>query len=125
MKNIQIAYMIAAFGIAMFVYQVHQISGLNEEAAVWRSQADALSNPGAGPFVRSFFDGLTFGAFADEGIFTEGKKMERAGNQLEATRASLLSRYESAVTFRNWGLMLGLGGGFVAYILRKKTASAA
>ena len=119
MKKIQIAYVIAAIGALVFLYQIHQISGLNEEAAVWRSQADALANPGAAPLIRSFVDGLTFGAFADEGIFTESKKMERAGNQLDATRASILSRYNSAVSFRNWGLIIALGAGSVAFMLKR------
>jgi hypothetical protein len=121
MKNHQIAYWVAAFGAVMFLYQIHKISGLNEEAAVLISQADAHNNPGAGSYIRSFFDGLTLGAFADEGIFTEAKKSEREGQYLESARASILSRYGDAVTYRNWGLILGIGGGVVGWILQKKS----
>ena len=125
MKNIQIAYLVAAFGVAMFLYQLHQISGLNEEAAVFCAQLNAHNNPGGGTYARAFFDGLTFGAFADEGVFTEAKKSEREGSQLELARVSLISRYENAASYRNWGLIIGIIGIVAVWVLRTKSPNAA
>jgi hypothetical protein len=124
MKPFQIALIVAVAGAVMFFYQVHQITGLNEEAAAWRSQVDQYNNPGASPFIRAFFDGLTLGAFSDEGIFTESKKIERAGQQLEATRVSIVSRYASAVSSRNWGFVVAAGALITSWVLKKKTPSA-
>ena len=121
MKNLQIAYLVAALGAAMFLYQIHQISKLNEEASVWRSQSDAHDNPGAGTYVRAFFDGFTLGAFANGDIFSEANKSEREGRQLDALRASIVSRYGTAVSYRNWGFIISIFAGWVAYKLRKNT----
>ena len=120
MKNHQIAYWMAAIGTLIFLYQVHRISGLNEEAAVLRSQFNAHKNPVTGTYVRAFFDGLTLGAFADEGIFNGAKKSEREDQYLESARASILSRYEDAVSYLNWGLLLAVSGFVGGVILEKK-----
>jgi hypothetical protein len=121
MKNSQIAYWVAAFGAVMFVYQIHEISGLEEAAAVWRSQVDAHNNPGVGTYFRAFFDGFTLGAFSQGDVFSEAHKSEREGKQLEATRAALLARYQQAVSYRNWGLAIGVGGVVVGMALERKS----
>lgn len=48
----------------------------------------SIINSGA----RAFFDGMTFGAFADEGMFTESKKIERWGNEVAQKDAARIER---------------------------------
>jgi hypothetical protein len=127
MKPYQVAYLVAAIAVVTFFYQIHQISGLNEEAAVLVSQIDQHNSLSAnsGSFVRAFFDGATLGAFADEGIFTEAKKSEREGSQLNAQRASLFSRYGDAVYYRNAGLVVAIIAGIVGYTIKRKSQNVA
>ena len=42
--------------------------------------------------ARAFFDGLTFGMFADEGVFTEAKKIERWSNEVAQKDAARVER---------------------------------
>jgi hypothetical protein len=94
--------------------------------------------------VRSFFDGFTLGAFTDEGVFTESKKIERWANdfaqrnavcvekarQIQAAYASLVeedktlrqavareySKYKSANSARSWSLLVGIAAVVFAII---------
>lgn len=120
MKPFAIALLIAAFAGGFFLYQVSQISHLDEEAAVLATKINQLKNPPAGTFVRSFFDGLTLGVFADEGIFSEAKKMEREETQLKAAAASLQSRYRNTSFFRNVGLFITVVAGVIGILLLPK-----
>lgn len=117
--NKQIAYWVTALGAVMFLFQIHQISGLEEEAAVWQSQVNAHNNPGADTYCRAFFDGFTFGAFSHGNIFAEGDKLRQEGKQLEDQGASIGSRYESAVSYRNWGLGIAIGGILYIWMVKK------
>ena len=102
--------------------------------------------------ARAFFDGLTFGAFADEGIFTESKKIERWGNdvaqrdaarvermrQIQATYGSLqeedkalcqamsqiFSQYKFHNKARSWAVICGLVAVIFAFVNLKKEKAA-
>lgn len=53
---------------------------------------------------RSFFDGMTLGQFADEGIFTESKKLERWYIDISRRDASSAERYKQV--YRDYQLIL-------------------
>lgn len=122
MKPFAIAFLVAAIAGAMFIYQVNNITHLDEEAAVLSAQIGHHNSLGAkaGSFMRAFFDGLTLGSFAEEGIFTESKKADRESRQLAATRASLLSRYQSASAYRNTGLVTAILAAALGFALKRK-----
>ena len=103
----------------MFLYNIRQISNLEEEAVVWRSQVDAHNNPGATTYMKAFFDGLTLGAFSNGDIFAESHKSQNEGAALEMKRISILNRYQDAVSNRNWGLGIGAVGLVAVWLTRK------
>jgi len=120
MNLFRVALGIAALGGAMFIFQVNQIGHLNEECAVLRSQIDQHNSfsGNAGSLGRAFFDGLTLGSFADEGIFTEAKVSERETSQLTSQQASLNYRYGNAVFYRNAGFILLIAASAFCYFLK-------
>lgn len=123
MKPFAIAFVIASIAGALFLYQVNHLSQLEEEAAVLSARIHQHNNPSSGAYIRSFFDGLTLGAFADEGVFTEVKKAEHEGNQLNLAIASLKSRYQSACFYRNGGLIVAVIALVAGLKLKGQTAN--
>jgi hypothetical protein len=120
MKNSHLAFWIAAIGAGLFFYEIHSIDGLEREIAVWDSKLHANRNPGAGSFLEAFFDGATLGIFSDGDMFAVAHKLENESAELEAERVDLLTRYQQAVSYRNWGLIGCLGGLAVGFYFRKK-----
>jgi hypothetical protein len=120
MKNSHIAFWIAAASVVVFFYSIHQIHGIEEEASVWESQVEALKNPGTGSYLKAFFDGFTLGEFSNGDIFAEMHNQQKAGQELEAQRLSILSRYEDVTAYRNWGFVIGVGGLIAGYVMKKK-----
>ena len=120
MKSFETAFWIAALAAGIFLYQVHAIHGQNKEAAVLIAAYQNNQNPGTGTYVQAFFDGLTFGAFANEGIFTEAKKNERESNQIKAYWANLQSRNADSIWYRNCGFIIGTIALVVGFQLKKK-----
>ena len=92
MKNSHIAFWIAVAGAVFFFYNIHEIHGIEEEAAVWQSNVQANDNPGASSYIKAFFDGATLGAFSNGDIFAEAHNQEKMSAELETTRKILLKR---------------------------------
>ena len=103
----------------MFLFQIHQITGIQEEAAVWESKVDSYNNPGASPYIESLFDGLTLGAFSNGNIFAVADKEEAMGQDLKDQWASLVQRNDTATYYRNWGLIIAIGGLIVGKVMKK------
>lgn len=120
MKNSHIAFWIAAFGAAMFSYNLHQISAVEDDALAWKAQVEASNNPGVSSYFKAFIDGFTLGATSGGNIFAEQDKQDAMVQQLEVTRLQLLKRYEDAVDYRNWGLGIGIVGGVAGFLFKKK-----
>ena len=127
MKSFQVVFLVAGIAGMVFFYEVYHIGRLEEEAAVLRAQIERYNawSTQSASLVRAFFDGLTLGTFANDGMFTESKKLDRESRQLNAARASLNSRYETAKSFRNTGLIVGAIAGVVGLILKRKTRNTA
>jgi|GEM_PF-5034413 len=127
MKPFQTAYAIAAVAAAMFVYQVNHIGHLHEEAVVLEQQTVDYNSIDhlVGFGIRSLFDGFTFGAYAKDGIFTESNKAEQEARQINAHRASLISRYGSAIFYRNTGLIVAVIAVVVGFKLKKRSSNVA
>lgn len=117
-------FVAAAILGGLFLYQIHTINRLNEEAAVLQSRIKAFNDPWSAPniatYCKSFFDGFTFGAFAKEGIFTECNKIDRKIGDLRDASASLMSRYQTATLYRNVSFLGALTCIIVAVVLKKK-----
>jgi hypothetical protein len=115
----------AIFG-ALFLVQIVSIARLNEEAAVLQARIDEVSDPfsgkAIGSYCKAFFDGFTLGEFADEGIFTESKKMEREIAVIRDAWASLTSRYETATWYRNISLVGSIICIAIAVVIGRKQA---
>ena len=115
----------AIFGAAFF-YQFHAIEGLKEEAAVLEGRIKDVNNLWSGSnvgfYFKSFFDGLTLGAFADDGIFTESNKFEKKIGSLRDAAASLKSRYQTATLYRNISVLGAIMCLIIAIIIGKKQA---
>ena len=109
---------------AIFLYEIWQISTirlsekhLEQDVAVLGAQI-AHDNSASHLFsigMKSFFDGFTFGAFADEGPFTESIKEDRFAANVKQRKAVILtahsqnvSQLHSCATIRNWALLLGI-----------------
>lgn len=120
MKKSQIAFWVSAVGALVFLYNIHQIHGVEEDAAVWEAQVSANNNPGAGSYVEAFFDGFTLGAFSNGDIFAVAHKQDQISQGLETERVTLLNQYNNAVYYRNWGFIIGVGSLLTANVVRKK-----
>ena len=118
MKNYHIAIWIAVSGAFMFFYNIHQIDSVEDDAVAWKAQVQA-SNPGAGSYIKAMIDGFTLGATSGGDVFAEQHRQDAVFQQLEATRLQLLKRYDSATTYRNWGLIIAIGSGFMAFLLKR------
>ena len=134
-------HVILAVCAAVFLYQLWHIAGIRASQAKIEQDAAALgarvknrnSASSIVPmFLKSVFDGFTFGRFAEEGIFTEYKKEVRFDDSVTQEYARLstahsqnLSEMRSAARIRNWSFGAGLI--VIAYSLaakkRKETAS--
>ena len=58
---------------------------------------------------QGLFDGLTFGAFENDGPFTVEHQFHDGQIALDATQAKLLSQYTAAVYYRNACLIVCVG----------------
>lgn len=56
-------------------------------------------------YARSIWDGATLGASSGGDIFAAAKDNDQEGAELNAERAVLISRHDSAVFYRNAGLI--------------------
>lgn len=100
----------AVLGISLLVlcYQLYRIPKIDREYTAlvedFKSR-NSLGNVAASGF-QAFFDGLTFGKFAEEGMFTEAKKslrmdadFTRQAKALAWERADCQSRRDGALLF--------------------------
>ena len=92
----------------LFAWQIYVVMQLKEDAAVLdakmkRSQ-NAFSDENVSSYMQAVFDGVTFGKFADEGIFTVVKRMARKGDAQEEMAVRISVKYETAKTIRNYSL---------------------
>jgi len=120
MKPHETAFWISALAAGIFLYEVHEIHGQQEEAAVLRSAWHNNQNPGAGTYAKAVFDGLTLGSFADDGIFTEANKSEAESKQIQAKWADLVSRNENSTWYRNLGFIVCIVASVVGFRLKKQ-----
>jgi hypothetical protein len=108
-------------GVALSIYNIREIKNTEDDIAAWWAQVDANNNPGAGSYIKAFFDGATLGALSNGDAFAEYHRIEQANQQLEATRLVLVKRYNDEKFYRNLGFLLAAAG-VVAGILMKKNA---
>jgi len=107
MKPNQIAYVVLGLAVVVFLYELHAIHGQKAEAQILLAQIKHNQTPEAGSLFRAFFDGLTLGSFAKDGIFTEADKSENEYKQLSAQWVNLVNRNEESVQIRNWSIGIG------------------
>jgi hypothetical protein len=58
-----------------------------------------------GSAIKSFFDGYTFGAFAEEGMLTESNKWSRMNNDYRQQMSSTRSATDQAISTRRWSIL--------------------
>ena len=109
MKTIIILILVLSAGL--FLYNVKRVSDLTAEYAALKEEVKQKTSGGAlvGSFTRAFFDGLTLGAFADEGIFTEYNKADRWTTDVASRDARIRSEYADSISNRKWSLIVALG----------------
>lgn len=117
-------HVILAVCAAVFFYQLWHIAGIRASQARIEQDAAALgaqvknrnsASHITSMFLKSVFDGFTFGRFAEEGIFTEYNKETRFDDsttqkaaRLSTAHSQNLSEIRSAALIRNWSLGAGL-----------------
>ena len=110
-----------AFGITLLF-----INPTFGEMQILEAKAKELNNltsaRNVGMFFRSAFDGLTWGAFAKEGIFTEANKYEREWENLRSQYLRLKTRYEMGLTVGRCFLAVGFVALVIGMISRRKEA---
>lgn len=108
-----LVYICLALSGLSFLYQVNRIADLEKEAVKLQAEIDSKTSTSAvvGGAMKSFFDGFTFGIFADEGIFTEYNRYNRWTEDVTQRIAVLEADYKSTKSKRNWSLFVALGCG--------------
>ena len=116
-----------AASLVSFLYHVKvvgevraEISALRAEVAMKTSTASLVTGS-----ARSFFDGLTLGAFAEEGIFTESNKYDRWSTDAARRDALLKEKYSQTSLWRNWSAGILVGSSVVLFLASRKQAPAA
>jgi len=113
-----------AFGITLMF-----ITPILSEMEILEAKAKEMNNltsaRNVGMYFRSALDGLTWGAFAKEGIFTEANKYEREWENLRAQYIRLKTRYEMGLNVGRCFLAVGLVALAIGLISRRKEAGRA
>jgi hypothetical protein len=126
MTTVQKWFVAAAVFGAVFLFQANKIERLKEDATVLGAQIDVVNNPwstqNVNMYCRAFFDGVTWGVFAEEGVFTEANRQDRLYDNLRDRSASLYSRYKTACLYRNASCLGAILALVVAFVVRRKKA---
>lgn len=95
----------------MFCYQLYRIPKIDREYAALVEDYKSRNSTGnvAVSAFQAFFDGLTFGQFAEEGIFTESKKWLRLEDDFTRRARGLAGDKATCQSRRNWALLFILG----------------
>lgn len=107
MKMKQVAILALVVTMLVFSYSVKRISDLRGEYAALQAEVAHKTSAGSitGGMVKSFFDGFTLGIFAEEGPFTEYKKLDKWATEVARREALLTSAYTDAVAQRTWSFI--------------------
>ncbi len=108
----------------VFLICVASLVGLEEEGKALADRISEhrglLSSSNSTRYMKSFFDGLTMGAFAKEGIFTEVNNYDRETNSLKMECASWTGRVRGVELFRSVSLLGLIGCGIAGFVIRNK-----
>ena len=136
-ENIRkLAWIGVAVSVLGFLYQVITITLLTEDIQRYRMQKAAIDAEvevktswgnllGVG--AKSFFDGLTLGAFTDEGMYEESKKWDRWSTDIINRDAQIIEGHNMAVArlgqkivLRNVVSFIGIVSVLVLVFVNKK-----
>ena len=108
--NLRAILIVALLGsILVLGYQAaYRVPKIGQEYSGLVAEYNSLTSDGsmAGTMVKSLFDGLTLGNFAEDGIFTEANKRQRLDAHFAKRRAELQVASAHAVELMRYSVII-------------------
>ena len=118
------SFVVAGLALAAFALTLLLINPTLGEMRILEAKAkemnDLTSARNVGMYFRSVFDGLTLGAFAKEGIFSEANKYEREWEQVKTQYMRLKNRYDTGLNVGRCFLAVGIIALVIGLIARRR-----